>query len=542
MLLGAASLGRPGYSPDEEFTLFAVRGISAHGLPLLPSGLLYDRGLVYSYASWMAGALTGYELPAFRALSLASAAASLWLVFALVRRVAGDTAGLAAAAAVTLSLPFWAVATSGRFYAPFLASCLLCILLIQRFEEGRDSPRLRSGLVSPARRLSEEGRDFSPGRGLSKEGRDFSPARWLALAAAAMLCRFTHELAFTLLVLPLAAAAFSHLKPPASAKATAGRPARVEALRSALALAAGLALAQAALFAVHYLAPASGGTMIKRFFLWQVLNLIKFPIDPLDMFWHIWRTNPLTLATAIALMLARRLGAGGRWTLAEAAAHLGWVGWVLWFGVIDSGVTVNYLLLPLTFMLAAIAMDLVAIAEHAALSWPGRRTQLLRGALVGLALLVAGDQWRGEGWLSQRLAAARPTIEVPGIETLRDVLEPGDLVACTDELACLVLVGRVDAWLALDDFVRERFVVTKAGSNTPVGVYAGAPAVFNMADLFAPGAKGRVPSRVFVVDVFKEHPVGNSRNWLPRALAAEGIRAAAVLETEQARIVRLVVR
>lgn len=513
MLLGAASLGRPGYSPDEEFTLFAVRGISAHGLPLLPSGLFYDRGLIYSYASWIAGALTGYELPAFRALSLASAAASLWLVFALVRRVAGDTAGLAAAAAVALSLPFWAVATSGRFYAPFLASYLLCILLMQRFEEGRDSPRLRSGLVSPA--------------------------RWLAVAAAAMLCRFTHELAFTLLALPSAAAAFSRLKPPASAKATAGRQARVEALRSALALAAGLALAQAALFAVHYLAPASGGTMIKRFFLWQVLNLIEFPFDPLDMFWHIWRANPLTLATAIALMLARRLGAGGRWTPAEAAAHLGWVGWVLWFGVIDSGITVNYLLLPLTFMLAAIAMDLVAIAEHAALSWPGRRTQLLRGAIVGLALLVAGDQWRGAGSLGRRLAAARPTIEVPGIEVVRDGLEPDDLVACTDELACLAMVGRVDAWLALDDFVRERFVVTKVESNTPVGIYAGAPAVFNLAGLFAPGADGRVPTRVFVVDVFKEYPVGNSRNWLPRALEAEGVRFAAVLETRQARIVRL---
>jgi hypothetical protein len=41
-------LARSGYSPDEEFTVFAVRGIEAHGLPLLPSGLLYDRGLGYS--------------------------------------------------------------------------------------------------------------------------------------------------------------------------------------------------------------------------------------------------------------------------------------------------------------------------------------------------------------------------------------------------------------------------------------------------------------------------------------------------------------
>jgi hypothetical protein len=144
--------------------------------------------------------------------------------------------------------------------------------------------------------------------------------------------------------------------------------------------------------------------------------------------------------------------------------------------------------------------------------------------------------------LGQRLAAARPTIDVPGIEVLRDVLEPGDLLACTDELACLAMVGRVDAWLALDDFVRERFVVTKAGTATPVGVYAGAPAIFRPAQLLAPDAGGLPPTRVFVVDVFKEYPVGNSRTWLPRALEADGIRAAAILETPQARIVRLLVR
>jgi hypothetical protein len=62
---GALSLGRPGYSPDEEFTVFAVRGIGAHGLPLLPSGLLYDRGLAYSYTSWAAAELAGSSSPRF---------------------------------------------------------------------------------------------------------------------------------------------------------------------------------------------------------------------------------------------------------------------------------------------------------------------------------------------------------------------------------------------------------------------------------------------------------------------------------------------
>ena len=50
-VVGLSQIGRAGYSVDEEFTVFAVRGIHAHGVPLLPSGLLYDRGIAYSYAA-----------------------------------------------------------------------------------------------------------------------------------------------------------------------------------------------------------------------------------------------------------------------------------------------------------------------------------------------------------------------------------------------------------------------------------------------------------------------------------------------------------
>ena len=67
LAVGWTQLFRPGYAADEEFTVFAVRGIeaSARSLPLLPSGLLYDRGLAYSYASWIAELVSGYELPAW---------------------------------------------------------------------------------------------------------------------------------------------------------------------------------------------------------------------------------------------------------------------------------------------------------------------------------------------------------------------------------------------------------------------------------------------------------------------------------------------
>ncbi len=76
-----------------------------------------------------------------------------------------------------------------------------------------------------------------------------------------------------------------------------------------------------------------------------------------------------------------------------------------------------------------------------------------------------------------RLEAARPTIDVPEIAEIRDSLQPSDRVVCTDELGCLMLIGRIDRWLALDDFVRERFLVRRG--DAPVsGVYTGVPAAF----------------------------------------------------------------
>ena len=131
------------------------------------------------------------------------------------------------------------------------------------------------------------------------------------------------------------------------------------------------------------------------------------------------------------------------------------------------------------------------------------------------------------------LMAARPTIDMPGRAQIDRLVRDAEIVACTDELACLFLVGRVDRWLALDDFLRERFVIAKDGRD--VGVYAGSPAIDRLTDLFLPASPS--PSRVLIVDVFKDLPVGPSSAFLPRQLAAEGIESETRLETAQLRIV-----
>ena len=540
---GAWQLTRPGYSVDEEFTVFAVRGISAHGLPLLPSNLLYDRGIAYSYASWAAHALTGLELPAYRALGLVCAVMALWQAWVVVSRRVHPAAATIACVLMAVSVPFWAVATSGRFYAPFLALYLATVAAM--------------------------------------------PASLVAMALLAFVCRLTHELAFTLAFIPAVCVLIDHRQ-------------RRPWVRAGVAVVVGLVAAQAMLFALHALAPSSGETMVKRFFLWQVLNLFQRPgagqftlplavmvlgwialpsrawevtvgavsllvmvlafslaqasnagpltVDvlrtvlfdgsryPLDMFWHLVAHTPLTVLMAFVLLSLRMVGAGGAWTLRDRAVHGLWLGWVLWFGVIDSGITTNYLLLPVSFMLMAIAVNAYAllIADGA----PARRyfsapSRPAYASIVALVLVVAIDQWRATS-----LTESRPTISVEGIEQVRASLQPGDRVACTDELACLMLVGRIDRWLALDAYVRERFIVSKPG-GVETGVYTGVPAVSRPADLFAPGDDGRVPQRIVIVDVFKEYPIGNSRSWLPTALARDGIDGRVLIETAQARIVEL---
>ncbi len=533
---------RPGYSPDEEFTVMAVRGIAEHGLPLLPSGLLYDRGIFYSYASWLAHAITGSELPAYRALSLVAALISVWLVVALISRVRDRSAGLVGAALVATSVPFWATATSGRFYAPFLALYLGTLLVM--------------------------------GRSLA------------AVFVLALLSRLTHELAFTLAAAPAIAWLVD-------------RDHRAQWWRATVATIAGLVAAQVVLFALHWLTPTSGETMVRRFFLWQVLNLFERPpagqyalalavmaigwlvaprrawaisvtalslasmmlaflvarasnaaplspsmiggvlVDgsryPFDMFWHIAAATPFTMALACTLLIARLRGAGGEWRAAERGLHGLWLGWVLWFGVIDSGITTNYLLLPVSFMLMAIANDLYAILIADGV--PVRRyfsapSRAAYATAIALALVMVVDQWRGTS-----LEQARPTITAAGIDEIRVTLGPTDRVACTDELGCLMLVGRIDRWLALDDYVRERFIVQRGGE--PAGVYTGVPAVMRPGDLFARTADGSYPNRVLVVDVFKDYAIGDSRTWLPRALAQDGIVAHELLATPQLRIVEL---
>jgi len=102
----------------------------------------------------------------------------------------------------------------------------------------------------------------------------------------------------------------------------------------------------------------------------------------------------------------------------------------------------------------------------------------------------------------------------------------------------MMLVGRIDRWLALDDYVRERFVVQKP-DGTATGVYTGVPAAFRPGDLFGANREGTLPDRVLIVDIFKDYPIGNSRSWVPRAVEQDGLQVVPLLETPQMRVLQV---
>jgi len=114
----ASEIGRRGYVLDEELTTFAARGIGRDGLPTLPSGAMYERGLPYSYVAALAGFAAHEELQAYRLASLVLGALAIVIVFVATRSALGDIpAALTASWLVALSPSMVTAAAWARFYS-----------------------------------------------------------------------------------------------------------------------------------------------------------------------------------------------------------------------------------------------------------------------------------------------------------------------------------------------------------------------------------------------------------------------------------------
>src|SRR4030042_99236 len=88
---------------DEFISLLAIQGILRHGYPLLPSGTLYEQGLLFSYAEAAVMRLFGFEASAGRMFSLLIRLGTIGLVYCVGSRMLSKRVGLLGAALLALS-------------------------------------------------------------------------------------------------------------------------------------------------------------------------------------------------------------------------------------------------------------------------------------------------------------------------------------------------------------------------------------------------------------------------------------------------------
>ncbi len=127
--------------PDEFVTLLAVQMIGQKGVPIMPSGLFYEHGLLYSFLASLADAF-GPAVTAARGLSLLLGLLTLLLTFWLGRRWISGPVGLLAATGLAVAPA--AIHWSGRARMYSLLQPLVLLTLWLAFEGfWRDNPRLR---------------------------------------------------------------------------------------------------------------------------------------------------------------------------------------------------------------------------------------------------------------------------------------------------------------------------------------------------------------------------------------------------------------
>lgn len=129
-------VGLPGWdgtlSIDEARLALAGRGVLEHGLPVMPSGWLYTRGLLSSYAVAASFGLLGESDFAARLPSVLAGTVLVPVMYLLGREVGGRAGGLFAAFFVAAYPPLVAWSRQAWFYALYVVLFAAALLFIAR--------------------------------------------------------------------------------------------------------------------------------------------------------------------------------------------------------------------------------------------------------------------------------------------------------------------------------------------------------------------------------------------------------------------------
>ncbi|MCI0437862.1 MAG: glycosyltransferase family 39 protein [Chloroflexi bacterium] len=113
---------------DDGISILAAESILEHGYPLLPSGYVYERGILPHYILAASLGVFGVNDLSITLPSLAFALGALWLAYLIGRDIIGRRwVGIAAAAVLLILQAQTVYATSPRFYMPLQFFTLLAV-------------------------------------------------------------------------------------------------------------------------------------------------------------------------------------------------------------------------------------------------------------------------------------------------------------------------------------------------------------------------------------------------------------------------------
>jgi 4-amino-4-deoxy-L-arabinose transferase-like glycosyltransferase len=392
------------FGRDEARLAMAANGILQYGVPRLPGGLVYTRGLLPAYLEAGAFALFGVSDDSARIQSLVAGTLLVPLVYGLARTAVGPAGALAAAAVVAFNAPLVLQAREAWLYSTFLPLFTLALILVHR--------------------------GYSGGSGPAQVG----------AAAAFAGALFCHELA--VMLLPILG---SFLLIPAGPPRSVWWRGRWTIAAFAIML---LALAVIAALSLSLRAPTLGGPLVEiREYLNPTsgLKVAGSYLQSLDR----WHATLLPLAV-LGLPIVTRWLSHGALLLYVA------LGWTL--------LVPSFLLLSHAdsrYVMPAL-MPLTSVAAFAAARWGPRVIEALAGdrlspkfrngvsALLPFALLLPPTSWSA-------IARDAQVRNVPStwVQAMPE-RQPSDLVLSFAPTLTSHYLGRTDFWLRSRDY--EKYV------------------------------------------------------------------------------------
>ena len=537
-------LARSGFTPDEEITAVAARAIGSTGLPLLPSGVLYPRGLPHLYAAWLASTVLGANMVAWRAVSLLAGAAGVLAAWRVGARFGGAWPAMTTALLLATLPPYVAAGAFARPYAALMAVALLLLTRDDWPSWTRTSLVVLATLLHPlglslavlpvlAGYLRTNGERTSATResllaltaGVGATGLVYG-AHWWSLRASHIVSSLDTAVyaiptgptigtavtdlagaagwAIAIVIVLILGVLLDRRMPrlrlviAASAvfaatdrlgflllvgfAATLMKPRDIR--RNAVVMVA-MFLVGAGFWAIHT-SVATDGQLTLDFVRSLTVAATGNSLGQLR-----FALAAFPVLTALALIgLGRAVAAPEAETSAMVRGlSLLLVALLVVFSVAMLPGNERYLLLPWVLLTVIASAGATELARFVGAWAPARRESLVR-ALSSAAILVC--VWAGhvayaedrdvlvsDSFVERALAPLTGPSWTP--DGVAAAVEPSDTIVCTEELACVYLLGRVDFLFALPPTDDAHYVVRRDGET--VGFYAGAPSVATASDL-----------------------------------------------------------